>query len=88
MKAAQHMQNSGNRPSASQIQAIQKAMPPDLIRQIRAAGPANAQKVMQDYMAKNGESGFDQNAMMQAMMGGGGFPSMPGMPGESRSFTS
>lgn len=87
-KAAQQMQSSGQRPNAQQIQAMQKAMPPDLLRAMRSAGsPQAAEKVMKEYMAKNGgNGGMDMNAMMQAMMGGGGggMPSIPGMPDMSQ----
>jgi signal recognition particle subunit SRP54 len=83
-KAAQQMQANGQRPNMQQVQAMQKAMPPDLLRQMRTAGsPQNAEKVMKDYMAKHGEEGINMNAMMQAMMGGGGMPNIPGMPGMS-----
>lgn len=84
MKAAQQMQASGNRPSPQQIAAIQKSMPPDLLRKMRAAGPAGAQRVMQEAMSQPGGGGMDLNAMMQAMGGMPGMPSMPGMPGESQ----
>lgn len=75
------MQAGGQRPNMQQVQAMQKAMPPELLRQMRSAGsPQAAQKVMQEYIAKNGEGGIDMSAMMNAM--GMGMPSMPGMPGE------
>ena len=84
-KAAQQMQAGGQRPNMQQVQAMQNAMPPELLRQMRSAGsPQGAQKVMQEYIAKHGEGSIDMQSMMSAMMGGGmpGMPSMPGMPGE------
>lgn len=86
MKAAQQMQASGQKPSPAQIAAVQKSMPPELLRKLRAAGPAGAQKVMQEAMAGGaGGSGLDMNAMMQAMGGAGGLgemmKNMPGMGG-------
>lgn len=84
-KAAQQMQAGGQRPNMQQVQAMQKAMPPELLRQMRSAGsPQAAQKVMQEYIAKNGEGGIDMQSMMNAMMPGmGGMMGggMPGMPG-------
>lgn len=91
------MQASGQRPNLEQVRAIQNSLPPDLLRKMRAAGPAGAQKIMQDYMASGGE-GLDMGKMMEMMggmggMGGlgnmmqgmGGLPGMGGggMPGES-----
>lgn len=76
-KAAQHMQQSGQRPNLEQVRAIQNSLPPDLLRKMRAAGPAGAQKIMQDYMASGGE-GLDMGKMMEMMGGMGG--GMPGMP--------
>jgi hypothetical protein len=79
------MQAGGQRPNMQQVQAMQKAMPPELLRQMRSAGsPQAAQKVMQEYIAKNGEGGIDMQSMMNAMMPGmGGMMGggMPGMPG-------
>src|SRR4051812_4545759 len=61
---------------------LQKAMPPDLLRKLRAAGPSGAQKVMEEAMrGGNPPPGMDMGAMMRAMTGGaeGGMPGMPGM---------
>jgi signal recognition particle subunit SRP54 len=92
------MQASGQRPNLDQVRAIQNSLPPDLLRKMRAAGPAGAQKIMQDHMASGGE-GLDMGKMMEMMGGmggmgglgnmmsglGGGMPGMGGggMPGES-----
>ena len=84
-KAAQQMQAGGQRPNMQQVQAMQKAMPPELLRQMRSAGsPAAAQKVMQEYIGKHGEEGINMQAMLGAMMPGmgGGGGGMPGMPGK------
>ncbi|WWC71576.1 signal recognition particle protein SRP54 [Kwoniella pini CBS 10737] len=66
-------------PSPAQIEAMRKAMPPELMRKIRAAGPQGAQKMMQDMMGgmgggggPGGAGGMDMGAMMRNMMGGGG----------------
>ncbi|KAI5450557.1 Signal recognition particle [Naganishia albida] len=86
-KAAQHMQASGQRPNLEQVRAIQNSLPPDLLRKMRAAGPAGAQKIMQDYMASGGE-GLDMGKMMEMMGGMGGMgglgnmmQGMGGLPG-------
>jgi len=79
------MQAGGQRPNMQQVQAMQKAMPPELLRQMRSAGsPAAAQKVMQEYIGKHGEEGINMQAMLGAMMPGmgGGGGGMPGMPGK------
>lgn len=74
------MQQSGQRPNLEQVRAIQNSLPPDLLRKMRAAGPAGAQKIMQDYMASGGE-GLDMGKMMEMMGGMGGMGGgMPGMP--------
>lgn len=69
----------------------QKAMPPEMMRKLRAAGPQGAQKMMQDMMGGMGEGGgpggMDFGSMMRSMMGGGGgggMPDMAQMQGELR----
>ncbi|WRT68388.1 signal recognition particle protein SRP54 [Kwoniella shivajii] len=63
-------------PSPAQIEAMRKAMPPELMKKIRAAGPQGAQKMMQDMMGgiggAGGPGGMDMGSMMRSMMGGGG----------------
>jgi signal recognition particle subunit SRP54 len=64
-------------------------MPPDMLRKLRAAGPAGAQKMMQEMMgggAPGGPGGMDMASMMKSMMGGGaggggGMPDMAQMQG-------
>lgn len=58
-------------PSPAQIEAMRKAMPPELVRKLRAAGPQGAQKMMQDMMGGMGG--------MPGMGGGGGMGGMPDM---------
>lgn len=66
-------------PSPAQIQAMRKAMPPDMLRKLQAAGPGGAQKMMQEMMGGGGGGGGpDLGAMMKGMMGGGGMPGMGG----------
>lgn len=70
-------------PSPAQIEAMRKAMPPELVRKLRAAGPQGAQKMMQDMMG--GMGGMPDMSQMQEMMknmgmgGGGGMGGMPDM---------
>lgn len=73
-------------PSPAQIQAMRKAMPPDMLRKLQAAGPGGAQKMMQEMMGGGGApGGMDIGAMMKGMMGGGGMPGMGGgMPDMSQ----
>ncbi|OCF37921.1 signal recognition particle protein SRP54 [Kwoniella heveanensis BCC8398] len=77
-------------PSPAQIEAMRKAMPPELMRKLRAAGPQGAQKMMQEMMGgmggagglpgmggpagPGGPGGMDFGSMMKSMMGGGGGP--------------
>nr|ODN89084.1 signal recognition particle protein SRP54 [Cryptococcus depauperatus CBS 7841] len=72
-------------PSPAQIEAMRKAMPPELVRKLRAAGPQGAQKMMQEMMGGTmpgmgggapGMGGMDFGNMMKNMMGGGGMPDM------------
>ncbi|WVQ99990.1 signal recognition particle protein SRP54 [Kwoniella sp. CBS 9459] len=81
-------------PSPAQIEAMRKAMPPELMRKLRAAGPQGAQKMMQEMMGgmggagglpgmggpggAGGPGGMDFGSMMKSMMGGGGTPGGPG----------
>ncbi|OCF39981.1 signal recognition particle protein SRP54 [Kwoniella heveanensis CBS 569] len=81
-------------PSPAQIEAMRKAMPPELMRKLRAAGPQGAQKMMQEMMGgmggagglpgmggpagPGGPGGMDFGSMMKSMMGGGGGPGGPG----------
>nr|XP_031859977.1 signal recognition particle protein SRP54 [Kwoniella shandongensis]KAA5527049.1 signal recognition particle protein SRP54 [Kwoniella shandongensis] len=77
-------------PSPAQIEAMRKAMPPEMMRKLRAAGPQGAQKMMQDMMGgmggmggpggPGGPGGMDFGSMMKSMMGGagGGAPGGPG----------
>lgn len=75
-------------PSPAQIEAMRKAMPPEMMRKLRAAGPQGAQKMMQEMMGgaggpgggAPGGGGMDMGAMMRSMMGGGGAPGGGGMP--------
>ena len=70
----------------------QKAMPPEMMKKLRAAGPGGAQKMMQDMMGgmggggaagAGGPGGMDIGSMMKSMMGGGGggMPNMAQMQG-------
>ncbi|OXB36766.1 signal recognition particle protein SRP54 [Cryptococcus neoformans] len=69
-------------PSPAQIEAMRKAMPPELVRKLRAAGPQGAQKMMQDMMGgmggmpgmgdAGGPGGMDLGNMMRMLGGGGG----------------
>ncbi|WVR07597.1 signal recognition particle protein SRP54 [Kwoniella sp. DSM 27419] len=73
-------------PSPAQIEAMRKAMPPEMMRKLRAAGPQGAQKMMQEMMGGGGmpgmpgmggpgapgAGGMDLGSMMKSMMGGGG----------------
>lgn len=68
-------------PSQQQIQAMRNAMPPELLKKLRAAGPGGAQKMMAEMMGGGAPGGMDMGAMMKSMMGGGGMPGMPGMGG-------
>ena len=69
---------------------IQKAMPPEMMKKLRAAGPQGAQKMLQDMMGGTGGGGggggMDFGSMMRSMMGGGGggggMPDMAQMQGE------
>lgn len=66
-------------PSQQQIQAMRNAMPPELLKKLRAAGPGGAQKMMAEMMGGGGApGGMDMGAMMKSMMGGGGMPGMGG----------
>ncbi|CAD6575540.1 MAG: Signal recognition particle [Tremellales sp. Tagirdzhanova-0007] len=71
-------------PSPAQMDAMRKAMPPEMMRKIRAAGPQGAQKMMQDMMGGmgggGGPGGMDVGSMMRSMMGGGGGGGGGGMP--------
>ncbi|CED83350.1 signal recognition particle protein [Phaffia rhodozyma] len=83
----------GGQPSQQQMQAIQRAMPPELLRKMRAAGPAGAQKMMNEIMnggppapgagpPGGGMPGFgDLMKTMGGMFGGGGAGGggLPGM---------
>jgi hypothetical protein len=74
----------------------QKAMPPEMMKKLRAAGPGGAQKMMQEMMGGGGApgagapGGMDIGSMMKSMMGGagggGGMPNMAQMQGTSWSF--
>ncbi|GFZ49549.1 Signal recognition particle 54 kDa protein homolog [Saitozyma sp. JCM 24511] len=72
-------------PSPAQIEAMRKAMPPEMMRKLRAAGPQGAQKMLQDMMGgaggagAGGPGGMDMGSMMRSMMGGGGGGGMPDM---------
>lgn len=76
-------------PSPAQIEAMRKAMPPELVRKLRAAGPQGAQKMMQDMMGgmggmpgmggAGGPGGMDLGNMMRMLGGGGGGGGMPNM---------
>ncbi|BEJ16291.1 hypothetical protein CspHIS471_0508960 [Cutaneotrichosporon sp. HIS471] len=94
MNAIQKMQGAmggkplgpNGQPSPAQIEAMRKAMPPELMRKLRAAGPQGAQKMLQDMMggaggADGAPGGMDMGSMMRNMMGGGGggMPSMAEM---------
>ncbi|ORX38498.1 SRP54-type protein [Kockovaella imperatae] len=71
-------------PSPAQIEAMRKAMPPEMMRKLRAAGPQGAQKMLSDMMGGMGggggggggggagPGGMDFGSMMRSMMGGGG----------------
>ncbi|WWD02569.1 signal recognition particle protein SRP54 [Kwoniella europaea PYCC6329] len=95
MSAMQKMQAAaGNKPlgpngqpSPAQIEAMRKAMPPEMMRKLRAAGPQGAQKMMQEMMGgmggMGGPGGMDMGSMMRSMMGGGG-PGGGGMPDMSQ----
>ncbi|TXT12906.1 hypothetical protein VHUM_01307 [Vanrija humicola] len=77
----------GGRPSQAQIEAMRKAMPPDLMRKLRAAGPAGAQKMLAEQMG--GAGGFPGmggagGEAMQAMGMGGGGGGGGGMPDMSK----
>jgi hypothetical protein len=70
----------------------QKAMPPEMMKKLRAAGPGGAQKMMQEMMGGGGGApgapgGMDIGSMMKSMMGGGGggggMPNMAQMQGKS-----
>jgi signal recognition particle subunit SRP54 len=71
----------------------QKAMPPEMMKKLRAAGPGGAQKMMQEMMGGGGApgagapGGMDIGSMMKSMMGGagggGGMPNMAQMQGTS-----
>ncbi|RSH88749.1 Signal recognition particle [Saitozyma podzolica] len=74
-------------PSPAQIEAMRKAMPPEMMRKLRAAGPQGAQKMLQDMMGgaggagAGGPGGMDMGSMMRKAMksmggGGGGMPDM------------
>jgi hypothetical protein len=73
----------------------QKAMPPEMMKKLRAAGPGGAQKMMQEMMGGGGApgagapGGMDIGSMMKSMMGGagggGGMPNMAQMQGSSDS---
>ncbi|RSH77930.1 Signal recognition particle [Apiotrichum porosum] len=82
-------------PSQQQIEAMRKAMPPEMMRKLRAAGPQGAQKMMAEMMGggmpgmpgmggAGAPGGMDFGSMMQGMMGGaggaGGAPGGGGMP--------
>ncbi|KAK8854796.1 signal recognition particle protein SRP54 [Kwoniella newhampshirensis] len=85
-------------PSPAQIEAMRKAMPPEMMRKLRAAGPQGAQKMMQEMMGgmggmpgmgggpggPGGPGGMDIGSMMKSMMGGGGGPGGGGMPDMSQ----
>lgn len=71
----------------------QKAMPPEMMRKLRSAGPQGAQKMIQDMMGgmgggtpgaggPGGPGGMDFGSMMKNMMGGGG--GAGGMPDISK----
>ena len=74
----------------------QKAMPPEMMKKLRAAGPGGAQKMMQEMMGGGGApgagapGGMDIGSMMKSMMGGGGggggMPNMAQMQGKFNSF--
>jgi len=74
----------------------QKAMPPEMMKKLRAAGPGGAQKMMQEMMGGGGApgagapGGMDIGSMMKSMMGGGGggggMPNMAQMQGTFISF--
>ncbi|KAK1927133.1 putative signal recognition particle 54 kDa protein [Papiliotrema laurentii] len=78
-------------PSPAQIEAMRKAMPPEMMKKLRAAGPQGAQKMLQDMMGgmggpggpgapgAGGPGGMDIGSMMRGMMGGGGMPDMSQM---------
>lgn len=99
MSAMQKMQGAmggkplgpNGQPSPAQVEAMRKAMPPELMRKLRAAGPQGAQKMLQDMMGGGGggaggaPGGMDMGEMMRSMMGGGGggMPNMAEMQGES-----
>lgn len=89
-------------PSPAQIEAMRKAMPPEMMRKLRAAGPQGAQKMLQDMMGGGmpgmpgmggapgaGAGGMDMGAMMRSMMGGGGggMPDMAQLQGEFLAIT-
>jgi signal recognition particle subunit SRP54 len=67
---------------------LQKAMPPEMMRKLRAAGPQGAQKMMQEMMGGGmggmpgmgggGGGGMPDLGSMMKMMGGGGMPGMGG----------
>lgn len=69
-------------PSPAQIEAMRKAMPPELVRKLRAAGPQGAQKMMQDMMGgmggmpgmggAGGPGGMPDMSQLMKMMGGSG----------------
>ncbi|WVQ74922.1 signal recognition particle protein SRP54 [Cryptococcus sp. DSM 104548] len=58
-------------PSPAQIEAMRKAVPPEMARKLRAAGPNGAQKLMAEMMG-GGMPGMPG-------MGGGGMPNMAEM---------
>ncbi|KAL1406334.1 Signal recognition particle [Vanrija albida] len=65
----------GGRPSQAQIEAMRKAMPPDMMRKLRAAGPQGAQKMLADMAGGGGFPGMPG----MGGPGGGGMPSMAEM---------
>lgn len=60
-------------PSPAQIAAMRNAMPPEMMRKLRAAGPGGAQKMLAD--------------MMGGGAGAGGMPDMSQMQGECETVT-
>ncbi|ODN78775.1 signal recognition particle protein SRP54, variant [Cryptococcus amylolentus CBS 6039] len=75
-------------PSPAQIEAMRKAVPPELARKLRAAGPQGAQKMMADMMGGVGMPGMggggggmpDLGSLMSQLGGGGGGGGLGGMP--------
>jgi len=87
LQAAQKMQaaaggrgrGAGGMPSPAQIQAMQRAIPPDMLRQLRSAGGMAGMQEMMKSMGLGGEGAPSMEDMQKLMGGMGGMGGMGDM---------